>query len=117
MQSYRRAYLAYAAAIVAPLVATPVAFLVELLLPNSNLSLIYLTAVLIVAVMTSIRPALLCAVTSFLAFNYFISEPRFGFAVVHRHDIPTIGFFLLTAAVTGYLTARLREQVTALQAR
>jgi two-component system sensor histidine kinase KdpD len=117
MQSYRRTFLAYVAALVAPLIATPAAFLVEMLLPNSNLSLVYLTAVLIVAVMTSIRPALFCAAVSFLTFNFFISEPRFDFTVVHRHDIPTIGFFLLMAAVTGYLTARLREQVTALQAR
>lgn len=117
MRSYRRSLLAYTAAIVAPLAATPVAFLVEMLLPNSNISLVYLTALLIVAVVTSIRPALLCAITSFLAFNYFISEPRFGLAPLHRHDIPTIGFFLLMAAVTGYLTARLRQQVAALQAR
>jgi two-component system sensor histidine kinase KdpD len=117
MQLHRRPLLAYAAAVAAPLVATPIAYLVDVLLPNSNLSLIYLTALLIVAVATSIRPALLCAVVSFLAFNYFIGEPRFGFEPVHRHDIPTIAFFLLLAAVTGYLTARLREQVAALQAR
>src|SRR5437870_2140665 len=117
MQSYRRSILAYAAAIFAPLVATPVAFLFEMLLPNSNLSLIYLTALLIVSVATSIRPALLCAITSFLAYDFFISEPRYEFSEVHRHDIPMIGFFLLLAAVTGYLTARLRQQVMALQAR
>lgn len=117
MQLYHRPLLAYVAAIVAPVAATPAAFLVEILLPNSNLSLIYLTAVLIVAVATSIRPALLCAVASFLAYNFFVSEPRFSLAAVHRHDIPTIAFFLLMATVTGYLTARLREQVTALQAR
>lgn len=117
MRLYHRPLLAYAAAIVAPLAATPVAFLVDMLLPGSNISLIYLTAVLIVAVATSIRPALLCAVASFLAYNYFISEPRFGLAALHRHDIPTISFFLLMATVTGYLTARLRQQVDALQAR
>ncbi len=117
MAVYRKQLLAYTAAIIAPLVATPAAFLVEMLLPDSNLSLIYLTALLIVAVATSIRPALLCAITSFLAYDFFITEPRYEFSEVHRHDIPMIGFFLLMAAVTGYLTARLREQVAALQAR
>ncbi len=117
MQLHRRPLLAYTAAVLAPLAATPIAYLVDVALPNSNLSLIYLTALLIVAVATSIRPALVCAVVSFLVFNYFISEPRFGFVALHRHDIPTIAFFLLLALVTGYLTVRSREQVAALRAR
>ncbi|HEX5056362.1 MAG TPA: ATP-binding protein [Gammaproteobacteria bacterium] len=117
MLFHNRPLLSYAAAILAPLAATPIAFLVDMLLPGSNRSLVYLTALLIVAVATSIRPALLCAVTSFLAFDYFMSEPHFSLTELHRHNIPTIGFFLLLAAVTGHLTSRLRQQVMALQAR
>lgn len=94
-----------------------IAFAVESGLPKGNVSLIYLTAVLIVAVRTSTRPALFCAGISFLVYNFFFTEPRLTLFMMHREDVLTVGFYLLLAALTGHLAARLREQVVALRGR
>lgn len=112
-----RMWKAYAEAVISPLLATIVAFGLEPWLPRGNLSLLYLTAVLIVAVRTSTKPALACAITSFLIYNFFFTEPHLTLVIMHREDALTVSFFLLMAALTGHLAARLREQVTALRAR
>lgn len=107
----------YLEASVSPLAATLIAFGVDAVLPRGNISLIYLTAVLIVAARTSTKPALLCAGISFLAYNFFFTEPRFTLFMMQREDMLTVGFFLLMAALTGHLAARLHQQVVALRGR
>lgn len=107
----------YALAVMSPFLATIAAFALELWLPRGNLSLVYLTAVLMVAVRTGTKPALACAVISFLSYNFFFTEPQFSLFMMHREDALTAGFFLFMATLTGHLAARLREQVTVLQAR
>lgn len=107
----------YIEATIAPLIATLIAFGVQALLPKGNISLVYLTAVLFVAVRTRTRPALLCAVIGFLAYNFFFTEPHFTLFMMHREDMLTVGFFLLMAAITGRMAARQREQFTALRER
>jgi two-component system sensor histidine kinase KdpD len=52
-------------------------------LPVPNLSLMFLTSVLIVAARTSLGPALAAAGMSFLAYNFFFTEPRLTFII---HD-------------------------------
>lgn len=110
-------WLPYLEATLSPLAATLIAFAVDAVLPKGNISLIYLTAVLIVAARTSAKPALLCAGISFLAYNFFFTEPRFTLFMMQREDMLTVGFFLLMAALTGHLAARLHEQVVALRGR
>jgi two-component system sensor histidine kinase KdpD len=107
----------YSFALIAPLVATVIANFVQTIMPKGNISLVYLTAVLLVAVQTHTKPALLCAITSFLAYNFFFTAPEFSLVMFHEEDILTVSFFLLMAAVTGQLTARLREKLNALKDR
>lgn len=104
--------------VVAPLLASVVAFGVEaLLLHKGNVSLVYMATVLFVATKTNTRTALACAGVSFLALNFFFTEPRMTLIMNHREDILTAVFFLLVAIVTGQLTARLKEQLSALRER
>lgn len=49
-----------------PLLVTLLSWPLSPLLPNANLSLLYLAGVLLTAVTTRVRPALICAVLSFL---------------------------------------------------
>lgn len=77
--------------------------------------MIYLAGVLFTAVFTRVKPALVCALLSFLAYNFFHFEPHFTFYMVHQQDILTVALFVLVALVTGHLAARLREQVVALE--
>ncbi len=99
----------------APLLATLISWALSPILPKAHYSMIYLAGVLFTAVFTRVKPALACAVLSFLAYNFFHFEPHFSFYMVHQQDILTVALFILVAFVTGHLAARLREQVVALE--
>jgi two-component system sensor histidine kinase KdpD len=113
----RKKLSVYLFAVLAPLAATPVAYLVESMMPKGNISLVYLTAVLLVAAKTHTRPALVCAITSFFTYNFFFTQPEYSLAMSHGEEILTVSFFLLMAAVTGKLTANLREKLNVLNER
>lgn len=102
-------------ALLAPLLATLVCWFLADYLPAASLALFYLAAVLLTAVSTAIRPALLSAVLSFLAYNFFFTAPHFTLFILHREDILTASLLILVALVTGQLAAGLREKVDALQ--
>ncbi|MBK1621838.1 two-component sensor histidine kinase, partial [Lamprobacter modestohalophilus] len=95
--------------------ATGMAAVIEPLVPLPSLSLVFLTAVLLVAVRTAMRPALITAVLSAAAYNFFFTEPRYTFAMHHTHELVTVGFFLIMGLIGGQLAGRLRHQVLALR--
>lgn len=80
-------------------------------LSTANLSLVFLLAVLIVAIGFGRSAALIAAILSFLLFNYLFTVPRYTFRVANREDIFTLFFFLIVALIVGQLGARLRRQV------
>ncbi|MBF0256077.1 MAG: DUF4118 domain-containing protein, partial [Gammaproteobacteria bacterium] len=86
------------------------AFLLRELMPHASLSLVFLTGVLVVASRTGLGPALLASLLSFLAFNFFFTRPYYTFKVADDADVATLGFFLLTAAITGNLAARIYQE-------
>lgn len=88
-------------------------FLVDQLFPVAGLSLIFLVGVLIVATRFGLWPSLYASVLSFLAYNFFFTEPRFTFAVASRDLVLTLILFLVVALISGNLAARLRAQVGA----
>ncbi len=100
----------------APLLTTLACWPLAARLPIASLSLLYLAAVLFVAVKTSTRPALLSALLSFFLYNFFFTDPRFTLFIVHREDFITALVLVLVALLTGQLAARLREKVNALEA-
>lgn len=99
-----------------PFLTTLVCWPLAELLPVATLSLLYLAAVLVIAVTTSTRPALWSALLSFLSYNFFFTDPRFTLFIIHREDVITALVLVLVALVTGQLAARLREKVDALEA-
>src|SRR3990167_6101501 len=99
----------------APLVATVISASLAHILPRANFAMIYLAGVLLTATTTGLKPALLCAVLSFLAYNFFYTQPHFTLFMVEQEDILTLGLFILVASATGHLAARLREKVIALE--
>jgi two-component system sensor histidine kinase KdpD len=98
---------AYAAAVVSLAVGAAVVFR---RLPHANLSLLFLTAVLIVAARWGLWPSIFSSVLSFLALNFFFTAPFFTFKVEEEGDVATLVFFLGMAALTGNLAARMREE-------
>ncbi|MDE2037355.1 MAG: sensor histidine kinase KdpD, partial [Pseudomonas sp.] len=105
----------YALALVATVIAAAVAWGVASALPLPNISLVFLAAVLLVAVRSSLGPALACAALSFLSYDFLFIPPNFSFAIQREEDVLTLLFFLLMAALTGNLAARQRRQLQALR--
>ncbi|MFJ2458758.1 DUF4118 domain-containing protein [Pseudomonas neuropathica] len=105
----------YALALVATVLATALAWAVSSVLPLPNISLVFLAAVLLVAVRSSLGPALACAALSFLTYDFLFIPPNFSFSIQREEDVLTLLFFLLMAALTGNLAARQRRQLQALR--
>ncbi|OAI88008.1 sensor histidine kinase [Pseudomonas putida] len=105
----------YALAVAATLLASGLAWAVARVMDLPNISLVFLAAVLLVAVRSSIGPALACAVLSFLAYDFLFIPPNFSFAIQREEDVLTSLFFLLMAVLTGNLAARQRRQLKALR--
>ena len=105
----------YGLALIATLLAGAAAWVVSGWLALPNISLVFLAAVLLVAVRSSIGPALVCAVTSFLAYDFLFIAPNFSLSIRREEDVLTLLFFLLMSVLTGKLAARQRQQLQALR--
>ena len=105
----------YLLAVLATLLATAAAWSISHFLELPNISLVFLLAVLLVGVRSSLGPALLCAALSFLAYDVLFVSPTFSLDVHHQEDILTLLFFLAMAVFTGNLAARQRRQMDALR--
>ena len=105
----------YALALLATVLASALAWAVASVLPLPNISLVFLAAVLLVAVRSSLGPALACAALSFLTYDFLFIPPNFSFSIQREEDVLTLLFFLLMAALTGNLAARQRRQLQALR--
>jgi two-component system sensor histidine kinase KdpD len=112
---YSLVWFDYALAVVATVLASALAWAVASVLPLPNISLVFLAAVLLVAVRSSLGPALACAALSFLTYDFLFIPPNFSFSIQREEDVLTLLFFLLMAALTGNLAARQRRQLQALR--
>ncbi|MDB6145154.1 MAG: osmosensitive channel Signal transduction histidine kinase [Pseudomonas sp.] len=105
----------YALALIATVLASVLAWAVSSVLALPNISMVFLAAVLLVAVRSSLGPALACAAMSFMAYDFLFIPPKFSFSIQREEDVLTLFFFLLMAALTGNLAARQRRQLQALR--
>jgi two-component system sensor histidine kinase KdpD len=106
-----RDWLGLAAALLATGAATGLGFAIHPWLPVASISVAYLLAVMVVAMRFGLGPAIMASVTSFLAFNFFFTEPRFTFAVSDVQNLLTLAFFLIAAFIVSGMASRLRAQV------
>lgn len=104
---------AWAEAGLAVLVASACSWAAEQLFPIASLSVIYMTAVVIVASRRGLGPAMATAVLGFLAYNFLFTHPRYTFHVTRQGELLTLGLFLAASLITGNLAARLRARVEA----
>ncbi|AVP97864.1 histidine kinase [Ahniella affigens] len=106
----------YGLAVVGAALAIAVAGAAEALIGLTDLSMVFIVAVLLIAVRTRMSAAVLAAVLCFLGYNFFFIEPRFTFFIGARQGVVTVLLFLIAALVTGRLASRLRAQLLALRA-
>ncbi len=78
--------------------------------------LLFLPSVLAAAMLGGIRPALLAASASALAYNFFFTDPRFSFRIDNPNDVVTVAILFGVAVVTSHLAASVRRQARIAQA-
>lgn len=76
----------------------------------TNIAMVYVLAVVLVALRAGRGPAALTAVINVAAFDFFFVEPRFSFSVNDVEYLLTFAVLLIVGLITGQLTARLRYQ-------
>ncbi len=106
----------YAYATLATLMAFALAFMAERYVSVANLALIFLTAVLAVAVRTRMSVAVYTAVLCFLGYNFFFTPPRYTLAIADADDVLAVSLFLIVALVCSRLATQLAQQVNSLRA-
>ncbi|MBY0547356.1 MAG: DUF4118 domain-containing protein [Candidatus Obscuribacterales bacterium] len=92
------------------MVLTAMIYLLRLDLSFANVSMIYLLAVMLAALYLGRTPAIWAAVTSFFSVNWFFVSPRYTFTVANQNEWLSLCAFLVTAMVTGQLTAMLKAR-------
>ena len=101
---------AYVTATLVVIATVGVAFVADKFVTHANLSLLFLTSVLIVSARTGLGPGLVASLLNFLVFNFFFTEPYYNLKGADDADVATLVFFLLMAAVTGNLAARIHRE-------
>ncbi|HVO89367.1 MAG TPA: two-component system sensor histidine kinase KdpD [Casimicrobiaceae bacterium] len=100
----------YAGALAICAATTLLAFPLQHLFELSNIVMVFLLAVVAVALLFGRGPAVLAAIVNVLAFDFFFVPPQFTFAVSDAQYVFTFAVMLLVGLVVGQLTARLRYQ-------
>lgn len=111
--STRRRVLGAVVAVVALPVLTWVLHLLRSDLNTTSQVLVYLVAVIGVALLGGVYPALLAAVVASLLLNYFFTPPLYSFTIADRNNLLALVIFLAVAAmvssVVDQAARRLRE--------
>ncbi|MGH8443711.1 MAG: ATP-binding protein [Solimonas sp.] len=90
--------------------AALLALAVDRWLTVPNVSMVFLPAVIVTASRSGLVPGLLCALVCAGLYNYLFLQPLYTFTIGDPANVIALGAFLLTAAFTGRLSARARDQ-------
>lgn len=82
----------------------------------SELALIFVVTVLVVAMRARMLITILSVVICFVLYNYFFIEPRFTLRISAERGVITIVIFIASALLVGRLANQLRAQVLSLRA-
>jgi K+-sensing histidine kinase KdpD len=118
-------WLRYLASIAMTAIATVVAVGVDSKVTIPNLSLVFVVPVIVAGVSLGLGPSLCSAILGALAFNFFLTEPRYSLAVDDPANIWAIGLLFVVGLIVSSVAftsrqkaaeaALLRRQATVLQ--
>jgi two-component system sensor histidine kinase KdpD len=91
-------------------VFTGVVAIIRTLADVGNVSMVYVLAVIASAVAFGSRPAILAAIASFLAYDFFVIEPKYHLRVSDADEWIALALLLTTGLITGQLAALLRQR-------
>lgn len=107
----------YAAALALVGVALGVGELIGPFVSVQNVDLVFLTAIVCVAVYCGLYPSLFAVIVATLAYNFFFLPPLYTLTIADPHNVTALFFFTIVAVLVSNLTARVRSQARIAQAR
>jgi two-component system sensor histidine kinase KdpD len=106
----RRRLFAYLSAVGAPSAATVLMVAVGQIAAIPNVSLLYLPAILAVAVSYGTVPSLLAAAVAAVEYDFFLLRPLFTLTIAQVGDVLAFVVFAIVAVLTSQLAARARDR-------
>jgi two-component system sensor histidine kinase KdpD len=100
----------YVFALLAVAVALGISQLVQPVLGIETVDLVFLLAVLAVAVRFGLAPSLLASVAASLCYNFFFLPPIYTFTITDPTNVAAFIFFTVVAVVVSNVAARVRTQ-------
>jgi two-component system sensor histidine kinase KdpD len=82
-----------------------------------NIGLVFLTAIVGIAVRFGLWPSLFASVVSALCYNFFFTEPYYTFTISDPKDVIAVVFFTIVAVIVSNVAARARTQAVAAMER
>ena len=107
----------YAAALAMVAGALGVAEAIEPSFGVNNVDLVFLTAIVGVAVTFGLYPSLLAVIAATLAYNFFFLPPLYTFTIADPTNVAALFFFTLVAILVSNLASRTRAQAKVAQTR
>jgi len=102
----------YLAAFVMTAVATAVAVGVDSAVAIPNLSLIFVVPVIVAGVSLGLGPSLFAAILGALAFNFFLTEPRYSLLVDDPANVWAIGLLFAVGLIVSGVAFTSRQRAT-----
>ena len=102
----------YLASFAMTVVATVVAIGVDSKIAIPNLSLVFVVPVIIAGVSLGLGPSLCSAILGALAFNFFLTEPRYSLAVDDPANIWAIGLLFVVGLIVSGVAFTSRQRAT-----
>ena len=103
-------FISFSTSIGGCMVATLLAFALFSHVELSNIILLYVLAVVVVAAVAGKGPGILCSVISVACFDFFFVPPRFSFAVESNQYLITFAAMLIVSLIISYITSAYREK-------
>ncbi|HET9069244.1 MAG TPA: sensor histidine kinase KdpD, partial [Amaricoccus sp.] len=109
--------LPYAVALLAVAAASALVKLIQPLVGIESLDLVFLTAVVAVAVRFGLWPSLFAVAAGSLAYNFFFLPPLYTLTIASPTNVAALLLFALVAVLVSNLAAQVRGQAMTAQAR
>src|SRR5262249_11924312 len=103
----------YLAALAAVAVGLGVAELIEPWFGVESVDLVFLTAIVAVAVRSGLLPSLFASVVAVLCYNFFFLPPIYTFTIADPANVTAFVFFTVVAIIVSNVGARVRTQAVA----
>jgi two-component system sensor histidine kinase KdpD len=105
----------YALAAVGIAIAAAVAYFSSFFLTKANITLVFMTAIILISIYLGRGASILSSILSFFVYNYLFIKPSNAVTSIRYTDILTILLFILVAVIVGNLAARLKVQIQSMR--